>query len=83
VVLDVCFRRVSPVAVGPGEGRFSRPITANQAQRRELVFMPQSGHHCWSEYSDCVDGVGQGDRRVDRFAVMTSFAPRCAACGHV
>jgi putative SOS response-associated peptidase YedK len=25
--------------VRPGEGRFSRPITANQAQRRELVFM--------------------------------------------
>jgi hypothetical protein len=42
VVLDVCFRRVSPVAVGPGEGRFSRPITANQAQRRELVFMPKA-----------------------------------------
>ena len=34
--------RVSPVAVRPGEGRFSRPITANQAQRRELVFMSLS-----------------------------------------
>ena len=37
-------RRVSPVAVRPGEGRFSRPITANQAQRRELVFMPLTDH---------------------------------------
>jgi hypothetical protein len=36
------YRRVSPVAVRPGEGRFSRPITANQAQRRELVFMSLS-----------------------------------------
>jgi hypothetical protein len=38
---DGC-RRIPPVAVRPGEGRFSRPITANQAQRRELVFMPLS-----------------------------------------
>ena len=36
-------RRVSPVAVRPGQGPLTEPTAVTQAWRRELVFMPQSG----------------------------------------
>src|SRR5262249_61656964 len=37
-------RRVSPVAVRPGEGLLSEPTAGAQSRRRELVFMPHTGH---------------------------------------
>src|SRR5229473_4777447 len=40
----VRFRRLSPVASRPGEGRLTDPIAGAQAWRPELVFMPQGSH---------------------------------------
>jgi hypothetical protein len=36
------FRRVSPVAVRPGEGPLTEPTVATQPWRRKSLFMPQS-----------------------------------------
>jgi len=34
-------RRISPFAVGPGEGRLTEPMTDAQHGRWELVFVPR------------------------------------------
>ena len=37
-------RRILPVSARPGEGHLAEPIGDVQPARRELLFMPHSGH---------------------------------------
>src|SRR4029077_15162862 len=46
---EVRNRRVSPVAPNPGKGLLTEPTACAQPERRELVFMPLTGH-CPAEH---------------------------------
>jgi len=59
-------RRISPIAVRPGEGLLSDHIAGAQPWRRELVFLPHSG--------PLICGIGASLDHLDHFVGFSKMA---------
>ena len=67
----VRLRRISPIAVRPGEGLLSDHIAGAQPWRRELVFLPHCGHLKQPEITPRRRCSPCGDPKINQ--VPTSF----------